>query len=56
MGNLFSILINNPIFYNLSQVILAPGAKKGIVREIKRILKLMPPSENILDVGCGPKS
>ena len=53
--NLYNIL-NNPKIYNLSQLILSPGADKGIVREINNIVSLLTVGKNILDVGSGPES
>lgn len=49
-------VLDSPFLYRLSQSVLAPGGKKRIVRQLQTVLAEVPPTESVLDVGCGPSS
>jgi SAM-dependent methyltransferase len=49
-------LLEIPFLYSLSQALLAPGAKKAVMRKVGGILKKVPAGKCLLDVGCGPSS
>ena len=49
-------LLDYPPIYQLSQLILAPGAEKMLSKAIGGVIGQLPPARRILDVACGPKS
>lgn len=49
-------LLERPAIYNLSQLLLAPGARFGMARAIRRGIPRPAASATLLDVGCGPAS
>lgn len=48
--------LEKPWLYRLTQFLLSPGSDQGITRNIRKLMKKLPPAEHILDVGCGPAS
>lgn len=52
----FFKISDSPRIYALSQVMLAPCARERILKKIDQIIRLYPPGNKILDVGCGPNS
>ena len=53
--NIYRIL-EIPIVYRMSQVLLAPGGARSIFKHLSRAFAQMPQPTAILDVGCGPSS
>ncbi len=51
-----SRFLDKPFIYKLSEAITTPGGNNAIVAEFRKIIKTLPKSEKILDVGCGPES
>lgn len=51
-----SKVLSNPLFYRLSQRMLAPGANAGLKSAISAVINRMPSAVDVLDVGCGPES
>jgi ubiquinone/menaquinone biosynthesis C-methylase UbiE len=49
-------LLDRPAFYRLVQNLLAYGANELVLNQIRAVRAKFPPSEHILDIGCGPKS
>jgi len=47
---------DSPWVYRLTQATVAVGVEKAVTRQIRSLLKRMPPAHRVLDVGCGPKS
>ncbi|MFI5365084.1 MAG: class I SAM-dependent methyltransferase [Candidatus Binatia bacterium] len=56
MATLFGWLLENPWVYRLQTAVLAPGAEAAILRKIEQVLRVLPPAQRLLDVGCGPRS
>lgn len=48
--------LENPAVYHLSQKLLAPGSEESILRQVKQFWNSSMPSQNNLEVGCGPQS
>lgn len=49
-------LLQHPLIYSLSQLILAPGAQFILNRKISALTTHIHSESPILDVGCGPQS
>jgi ubiquinone/menaquinone biosynthesis C-methylase UbiE len=49
-------LLEIPWVYSLSQLVLAPGAGRGMKAALQPLTGINSQSNRILDVGCGPQS
>jgi SAM-dependent methyltransferase len=49
-------VLDHPLVYTAAQNIFAPGATTGLTRYIADMLDVLPDSDSLLDVGCGPQS
>ncbi len=52
----FYRILENPLFYRISQYILGPGAENDLRLGFHNSLRQIPPNSRVLDVGCGPHS
>jgi len=48
--------LDSPRVYRLTQATVAVGVERTVTRQIRSLLRRMPPAHRVLDVGCGPKS
>jgi ubiquinone/menaquinone biosynthesis C-methylase UbiE len=55
MKRIYDIL-EQPWIYRLAQLLLAPGADRTLTRELASLLRSLPSSQRLLDIGCGPRS
>ncbi len=49
-------VLDHPLVYRATQLMLAPGSTFWIVRKLGQIGLAAPPGRRVLDVGCGPVS
>ncbi len=49
-------LLEQPLFYRLSQMVFAPGAEYLLGQRLQQVAESLPLSGRLLDVGCGPSS
>lgn len=52
----FYRLLEQPLVYRLSQLLLAPGAEKKLIERLRLLKNGLNSVGPILDVGCGPAS
>jgi len=50
------VLLEQPLVYRLSQLLLAPGDQGILTQRIAGLARTLPDAQRLLDVGCGPRS
>lgn len=53
---LISKILEIPLVYRLSQLLLGPGVNTLLPRKIKSVVDSFPTPKSVLDVACGPSS
>jgi len=56
MGDQLYSILDRPWIYALARKILAPGMERVLTRHLREMLSSLPPGDQLLDLGCGPKS